>query len=236
MNMKTVEAQGYNKEKALESTGLDVELDRLKNATTAWKKAGSPLNSKDLNKFMATYIKEKKAVGAYLVIEAASDDTRLRPYNVINETTIGKRKSTTTYQIKEAELAVKFHTETKVVVDKETGEEKTVEFQSPYRKEVIEVEVDVLDEDGNKTGEKSVKLKEVEIPQVKVISTGPVEGRASKKDEALKLMKELITTNEKNYVIEIVKEVTEGQKYAAYGQYTPSKSAKMGKFIFFHAE
>ena len=106
--MKSVEAQGYSKEKALESTGLDIELDRLKNATSAWKKAGSPMNTKQMNAFMASYIKDKKAVGAYLVVEAASDDTRLRPYSVINEVTKGKRKSTTTYQIKEAELKVKY--------------------------------------------------------------------------------------------------------------------------------
>ena len=31
--MKTVEAQGYSKEKALEATGLDVQLEMLKNAT-----------------------------------------------------------------------------------------------------------------------------------------------------------------------------------------------------------
>lgn len=196
--MKTVEAQGYNKEKALESTGLDVELDRLKNATTAWKKAGSPLNTKELNKFMAAYIKDKKAVGAYLVIESASDDTRIRPYSVINEVTKGKRKSSTTYQIKEADFKVKY------VKESET------------------------DEEGNVT--------EVEVPQVTVLNVGAVEGRAPKKDEAMKIMKELITTNEKNYVIEIVKEITEGQKYAAYGQYTPSKSAKLGKFMFFIAE
>ena len=196
--MKTVEAQGYNKEKALESTGLDVELDRLKNATTAWKKAGSPLNTKELNKFMAAYIKDKKAVGAYLVIESASDDTRIRPYSVINEVTKGKRKSSTTYQIKEADFKVKY------VKESET------------------------DEEGNVT--------EVEVPQVTVLNVGAVEGRAPKKDEAMKIMKELITTNEKNYVIEIVKEITEGQKYAAYGQYTPSKSAKLGKFMFFVAE
>ena len=30
--MKTVEAQGYSKEKALEATGLDVQLEMLKNA------------------------------------------------------------------------------------------------------------------------------------------------------------------------------------------------------------
>src|SRR5574344_1699591 len=108
MFMKTVEAQGYNKEKALEASGLDIELERLKNATQAWKKAGSPMNTKEMNRFMENYIKNNKCVGAYLVIEASSDDTRIRPYTVINETTKGKRKTTTTYQVKEAELKVKY--------------------------------------------------------------------------------------------------------------------------------
>ena len=189
--MKTVEAQGYSKEKALEATGLDVQLEMLKNATQAWKKAGSPMNTKELNRFMAEYIKKNKLVGAYLVIEPSADDTRLRPYSVINETTTGKRKTTTTYQIKEADLKVKYST-----VVNEAGEA-------------------------------------VEVPSVEVIGVGAVEARADKKDLALRLMKELIEENHKDYVVEIVKEVTEGQKYAGYGQYTPSKSAKLGKFLFF---
>ena len=189
--MKTIEAQGYSKEKALEATGLDVELEMMKNATLAWKKVGSPMNSKELNKFMAEYIKKNKCIGAYLVIEPSADDTRLRPYSVINEATKGKRKTTTTYQIKEAEMKVRI-------------------------KNVI-----------NEEGETE------EVPEVSVLSVGAVEGRAEKKDAAFKLMKELIEANKKDYVVEIVKEVTEGQRYAGYGQYTPSKSAKLGKFVFF---
>ena len=192
--MKTVEAQGYSKEKALEAAGLDVELEMLKNATQAWKKAGSPLNTRDLNKFVAEYVKKNKCIGAYLVIESSADDTRLRPYSVINETTKGKRKTTTTYQIKEAELKVKHQR--------------------------------MINEDN----------EEIEVPVVDVIAVGAVEARADKKDAALKLMKELIEENKKDYVVEIVKEVTEGQKYAGYGQYTPSKSAKLGKFMFFVQE
>ena len=192
--MRTVEAQGYSKEKALEATGLDVQLEMLKNATQAWKKAGSPMNTKELNRFMAEYIKKNKLVGAYLVIEPSADDTRLRPYSVINETTTGKRKTTTTYQIKEADLKVKYST-----VVNEAGEA-------------------------------------VEVPSVEVIGVGAVEARADKKDLALRLMKELIEENHKDYVVEIVKEVTEGQKYAGYGQYTPSRSAKLGKFLFFVQE
>ena len=189
--MRTVEAQGYSKEKALEATGLDVELDRLKNATQAWKKAGSPMSTKQLNHFMEDYIKRNKTVGAYLVVEPSSDDTRLRPYNVINEVTEGKRKAKTTYQIKEAEFKLKT--------------EKVV----------------------NEEGKESTRTV------VSVLETGRVEGKADKKDTAFKLMKEMIEANKKNYVVEIVKEIVEGQKFAGYGVYTPSKSAKQGKFMFF---
>jgi len=194
MNMKIVEAQGYSKEKALKSTNLEVELEDLKNATQSWKRKGSPVNSKELKNFMENYIKEHKVMGAYLVVDPATDDSRLRPYNVINEATHGKRKTKTTYQIKEGT----FKTKERPVVNEE--------------------------------GETSVEVT------VEVLSVGAVEAKAEKKDVAVKKMKELIEANKKDYVIEIVKEVTEGQKYASYGKYTPSKSAKMGKFIFFTRE
>lgn len=229
--MKTVEAQGFSKEKALESTGLEVSLDRLKNATLAWKKAGSPLSTKGLNTFMQKYVKDKKVVGAYIVVENSSNDTRKRPYSVINEVTHGKRKTTLTYQVKEAVLDVKYHTETKTVVDEETGAQTVVEFQTPYNKVVIDVEV--IDKE---TKEKSFVSKEVEKPAVKVLSVGAVEAKYNKKDEAFASMKELIEVNKKDYVVEIVKEVTDGQRYAGYGVYTPSKSAKLGKFLFFVEE
>lgn len=192
--MKIIESQGYNKQKALEATGLDVELDRLKNATQSWKKAGSPVNTKQLNEFLTKYVKEKKVVGAYIVVDGSSDDTRMRPYKVINEVTQGKRKAKTFYQIKEAALKIKAN-----VTTNEEGEEVT-----NY--------------------------------DVKVTNIGAVEGRAERKEAAMKLMKELIEENKKDYVIEIVKEVVEGQKYAGYGVYTPSKSAKLGKFLFCVAE
>lgn len=194
MNMRIVEAQGYSKEKAFIETELDANLDKFRNATISWKKAGAPISGKKLEEFLTAYMKEKKAVGVYLVVTPSSDDTRLRPYTVINEATKGKRKATTTYQIKEADLKVR----TKMVKD--------------------------TDEDGNEI--------EVEEVTVAVSNTGAVEGRATKKDAAVKLMKELIKENRKDYVIEIVKEITEGQKYASYGVYTPSKTAEKGQFIF----
>lgn len=190
MSMKIAEAQGYSKQKAFETTGFEIDFERLKNATQSWKKVGAPLSGKKLNEFLEAYTKSNKVSGVYIVVESASDDTRERPYKVINEATKGKRKSKTTYQVKEAELKVKYH--------------------------------NTKDEEGN----------DVLVPEVTVVSSGKVEGRAPKKDQAVKLMKDLIKQNKKNYVIEIVKEITEGQKFAAYGEYTPSKSAEVGKFLF----
>ena len=199
MNMKSFEAVGYSKQKAIESINLDVNLEKFVNATSKWKNAGSPLNTKDLNNFMTSYLKGTKAMGGYIVVDAAVDDTRQRPYSVINEVTDGKRKTKTFYQIKEAEFTTKYKKENKVV----------------------------LDEEGNEV------TKEVEIPVVKLTAVGAIVDKADKKDAANRLMKELITENKRQYVIEIAKEVVEGKKYASYGDYTPSSAAKQGKFIFF---
>lgn len=196
--MKKVQAQGFNKAAALATTGLDVELDQLKNATQAWKKAGSPLSDKQIGAFANEYLKKHKAIGAFIVIDPSTDDTRIRPYTVINEVTKGKRKATTKYQIKEAEFDVK------------------------YKKQTV-------------TNEEGV-AEEVEVPEVKIKSVGAVVATADKKDDAAKLLKEFISKDKTNYVVEIVKEITEGQKYALYGQYTPSTSAKQGTFLFFTAE
>lgn len=228
--MALIEVQGFSKEKAFETTGLEVSFDKLVNATQAWKKAGSPINDKAVKTFFTNYMAKRKEGGAYIVVDSASDDTRLRPYTVLNETTVGKRKHTTTYQIKEADFDVKFLTEKVQKEDKE-GNLVEVEVKTPYRTEEVTYEVE-----NKETGEKETKTKEIEIPLVSNISTGVVVAKASKKDEALKLAKELTEANKVSYVIEVVKEVTEGNKYAAYVKYTPSKSAKAGKFLFFVAE
>ena len=194
--MRTIEAQGFTKAAAYETTGLDVEFALLKNATQKWKKEGSPMNTKELNKFMTEYMTANKAVGAYIVVDGSSKDTRLRPYSVINVVTDGKRKSKRVYQIKEAT----FKTKTSTVVNEE-GVEETIKVVDP----------------------KSVVL-------------GVVVGREGKKSEAVAAAKKLTTANKRAYGIEIVEEIVEGQKYAAFVDYTPSESAKLGKFIFFNKE
>ena len=188
------EAQGYSKEKAFAETGLETDVSKLRNATISWKNAGAPISGRALKEFAEGYIKEHKAYGLYLVVTPATDDTRTRPYSVINEVTRGKRKYKTFYQIKKADLKV-------------TTSEETYE-----------------DEDGEEITE--------EVVIVVVSNKGPVEAKADKKDKAMAIMKELIRENRCDYTIEPVKEVVEGQKYAAHGVYTPSKQAEVGKFIF----
>jgi hypothetical protein len=165
MIMKIVEAQGYSKDKALKATGLDVELEDLKNATQLWKRRGSPVNSKELNKFMADYIKENKVVGAYIVVEPSTDDSRLRPYSVINEATHGKRKTRTTYQIKEASFKTK-----RSVVKNEEGEEK----------EVVKVEVLTLG-----AVEARAEKKDIAVKTMKELI------EANKKDYVIEIVKEV---------------------------------------------
>lgn len=191
--MMLKEAQGFTKEEAFATTGIDVEFSMLKNATQAWKKAGSPLG-KELGKFMGAYAQKQKLMGAYIVVDNSSADTRERPYKIVNEITDGKRKFKRSYAIVEAEL--------KVSTSKSTNEEGV----------------------------------EVETVSVKVLSTGATEGKADKKETAMQLMRDIIAETKKNYVIKIVEEVVEGKEYAGYGIYTPSKSAKTGKFVFYVGE
>lgn len=190
--MKIVQANGYSKEKALETTGLEIaDVKQLTNATQMWKKSGSPLENKKLKEFMEWYIEDRKAYGGiYIVVDPASDDTRKRPYSIINEATTERRKTKRFYQVKEAELKVTTKTE--------------------------------IDANG--------ETVEVEVAEVKAV--GEIHGKAEKKQDAVNLMKKLIKENKKDYTIEIVNEVVQGQKYAAYGKYVPSKSAEMGTFIF----
>lgn len=191
MNMRIVEAEGYSKEKAHKETGLELDIEMFRNATLSWKKAGSPTGDKALKEFLNNYFKKEKVPGVLIAVTPSSDDTRQRPYTIVNEVTTGKRKATSVYQVKEAVLKPKV----KEVTNEKTGE--------------VEKEI-----------------------TVEVVSSGLIAGKATKKDASLKVMKDLIRDNKKDYVIEIVKEITEGQKYAAYGLYTPSTNAEKGKFIF----
>ena len=55
--------------------------------------------------------------------------------------------------------------------------------------------------------------------------------KAEKKDEAFRTAKDLTAETGKDYVIEIVREITTGQKYAGYVKYTPSKTGILSNIV-----
>lgn len=192
--MRFAEVKAYSKEKAIEAAGFDIDADLFGNATLAWKKANAPTDPRKVKEFAEAYMKDKKKVGIIINVTPASEDTRERPYTVVNEPAEGRRKFLLTYNVVEAEL------KSKVTVSK--------------------------DENG----------EDVKSYDVKVESTGKTAGKASKKSEANKLMKDLIRENRRSYVLRVTKDVAEGKEYASYGIYTPSKGAEEGKFFVFGRE
>lgn len=123
--MTSKQASGFSKEEAFINSGIDADFSKFGNATQMWKKEGSPMETKKLNKFMSEYMTKRKLVGAFIVVDGSKEDTRERSYTFINDVTDGKRKKKTVYQVIEAELDVKVQKET--ITDAETGEEKVVE-------------------------------------------------------------------------------------------------------------
>jgi hypothetical protein len=119
MIMTLKEANGYSREEAYATTGFSADFEMLKNATQAWKKVGSPIDKKKLTQFLTDYATKQKLLGAYIVVDPSSTDTRERPYTIVNEVTDGKRKFKRCYAVVEAELKV-----TSSVTTDEAGEEK----------------------------------------------------------------------------------------------------------------
>ena len=105
LNFKRVDIQAYTMKEAEIALADQAGFENFKNATQAWKNAGSPLSTSiEFKKFCAEYLqantKNKQGLGCVVVLENGSADTRERPYketDVVNES--GKRKYKTTYLI-----------------------------------------------------------------------------------------------------------------------------------------
>lgn len=98
-SFKTVELKGFTKSEALEQAPFQV----IKDATQAWKNAGTPVTEKTLKEFCADYLQKNTkmaaGVGCSITFEAGSADTRVHPwafFDIKNEK--GKRKYQTGYQ------------------------------------------------------------------------------------------------------------------------------------------
>lgn len=97
--VKIATVNGYTKEEALATSNVavDVKFD----ATTAYKKAGSPTGT-HLIAFCEDYLEKKikscPGIGCSITVEAGVADNRERPYKVDNVVTDGARKYETVYQ------------------------------------------------------------------------------------------------------------------------------------------
>lgn len=98
-NFKRVEVKGFTKQEAIAQAPFQV----IRDATQAWKTAGSPVMEKNLKEFCADYLskhtKYATGIGCSITFEAGSADTRERPYTVKDiKNEQGKRKYKTGYQ------------------------------------------------------------------------------------------------------------------------------------------
>ena len=117
-NFKKVEVKGYTKEEALSQAPFQI----MRDATQAWKQAGKPITEKELNAFCADYLaKHTKFIanaGCAITFEAASADTRERPYTIVDiKNEKGKRAYKTGIQ----------------AIDKATGEVKFTNFEGKVK-------------------------------------------------------------------------------------------------------
>lgn len=97
--MKTVNVKAYS----INDVRKESPFQLIKNATTMWRKAGSPVEGEDLVKFMKEYLEKttKNAIGqgCYIVTDPATPDSRDNPYKIYNIPTEGKRKFKRVYEL-----------------------------------------------------------------------------------------------------------------------------------------
>lgn len=90
-----------------DASEANVNFSLFRNATTMWKKAGSPMIAEELNAFLADYLKKttknSPGVGCYIVLDPAVQDTRENPYKITNIPTEGKRKFKRVYELVNSE-------------------------------------------------------------------------------------------------------------------------------------
>ena len=111
--IKIVECQGYTKQQAFADLHFDPACVAIRgsNATQAWVKEGKPIpGTLGFKQFAAQQLMEKtKCVpgfGLYIVLTPPVQDTRRRPYSLVNMIGRGTREWILQYQIREDVLSV----------------------------------------------------------------------------------------------------------------------------------
>ena len=111
--LKIVECHGYTREDAFKDLHFDPACLAIRgnNATQAWIKSGKPIpGTLDFRRFVSQQLMEKTkfvpGLGLYIILEAPVQDTRKRPYTLINMIGKGTREWILKYQIRADEIVV----------------------------------------------------------------------------------------------------------------------------------
>lgn len=109
--MKVQECKGFTKEEAFADLDFIPNYIAIPgtNCTQAWNKVGRPLpGTTDFKVFAAEQLAEKTknvpGLGLYIVVDPPVQDTRRRPYTVINKVVGGTREWAIKYLIFEADI------------------------------------------------------------------------------------------------------------------------------------
>lgn len=113
--LQILECQGYTKEEAFKDLPFNPCSPLIKghNITGAWKKAGKPvIGSVIFRRWIVLELmkrtKSTPGYGVYIVLSPPKEDTRTKPFAIINNKVEGIREWKFVYQIREDELKVRF--------------------------------------------------------------------------------------------------------------------------------
>lgn len=112
-SIKIVECRGFSREEAFKDLNFDPSCAAIRgnNATQAWIKYGKPIpGTIDFRRFTSQQLMEKTklvpGLGLHIVLEQPVQDTRKRPYTVINMIGKGTREWILKYQVREDDIIV----------------------------------------------------------------------------------------------------------------------------------
>lgn len=111
--LKIIECHGYSREEAFKDLKFDPACAAIRgnNATQAWVKYGKPIpGTAAFNRFVSQQLMEKTkcvpGLGLHIVLEQPIQDTRKRPYTLINMINKGKRNWVLKYQIRQDDIFI----------------------------------------------------------------------------------------------------------------------------------
>ena len=102
--MKKIEIKAYSLEEAKEKA-VEMGLTVVRNVTQSWKNAKSPVSDKDFKIFAVDMFEKQRlanteGLGMIVCVVPGSQDTRKRPYEVVNNIVEGKKQIERVYEVR----------------------------------------------------------------------------------------------------------------------------------------